>query len=176
MITPEDSLSPFCPVKSASFESFQVEIECLFHGSSVELSVSRHVSKSKCREAWQGGIVAGSVLEEPDCLANSRRCNRSSRPPNRRRNTAAFTFEPNESASAFITCAFTVRSCGYIRQITSAFTESKGLNRVHPMFRAARTPSADRKMSANSHFCEIGFPPRVGASHTKPHKATPKPY
>ena len=55
---------------------------------------------------------------KPDCLASSRRCSHSSRTPNGRRNTSAFTFEESKSARAFTTCAFTIRSCGYTIQIT----------------------------------------------------------
>jgi hypothetical protein len=63
VITPENPLSPFCPVKSAGFESFQVEIECFCHGSSVEPNISRHLSKSKGREALQDKSAAKQANE-----------------------------------------------------------------------------------------------------------------
>src|ERR1035437_2159261 len=60
--------------------------------------------------------------EKPDCLASSRRCSRSSRTPNRRRNISAFAFKESKSASAVIMFAFTIRSCGYTRQMTRPFS------------------------------------------------------
>ena len=58
VITTKRILSPFRPVKSTGFEFCQVEIECCSHDSSVESSISRHLGKSKRREAWQGGATA----------------------------------------------------------------------------------------------------------------------
>jgi hypothetical protein len=40
--------SPCCPVKSAGFYVFQIEIKGCFRGPSVELSMSRWTGKSKC--------------------------------------------------------------------------------------------------------------------------------
>jgi len=54
VVTPENLPGKFRPVKCAGLESFQVQIECCCHGSSVESGISRHPGKSKRRQRRGG--------------------------------------------------------------------------------------------------------------------------
>src|SRR5580698_9252710 len=67
VIKPENLRHPFRTVKSASFDFSQFKIRGICHSSSVEPSISRHLGKSKRREA-------NLNLQTVACFANIFSC------------------------------------------------------------------------------------------------------
>jgi len=73
VIMPDGWLRPIGAVKGLGMDSFQVESEGFGHGATVASSISRHRSKSKCRESWFL-LVAFSRMAVRGRLGHGERC------------------------------------------------------------------------------------------------------